>query len=103
MRRCAPFVLCGLATAAIDVPLGNEWRRDIDQAMAAWDGKRAGRKVTVSDAEIRALPTWSLPAVARAAAVRYGSRFALLRANIMTELERRRAKRLEREAEEADV
>lgn len=95
-RTCAPWVLCALATACMDMPLENEWRKVTDGAMTAYSPAQRRRKLlTVED--IRSLPTFSLPVVARAAALRFdarthGARHLAMRTNLMTELERRRAK-----------
>lgn len=94
-RTCAPWVLCALATACMDRPLESEWRKVADEAMAAYSPAQKRRKLLTNE-EIRALPTFSLPVVARAAALRFdarrcGARHLVARANLMTELERRRA------------
>ena len=96
VRTCAPWVLCALATACMDRPLESEWRKVADEAMIAYSPAQKRRKLLTME-EIRSLPTFSLPVVARAAALRFdarthGARHVLQRANIVTELERRRAK-----------
>lgn len=95
-RTCAPWVLCALATACMDRPLENEWRKVADEAMAVYSPGQKRRKLLTVE-EIRSLPTFSLPVVARAAALRFdarthGARHVVMRTNLMTELERRRAK-----------
>lgn len=95
-RTCAPWVLCALATACMDRPLESEWRKVADEAMAAYSPDQQRHKLLTLD-EIRSLPTFSLPVVARAAALRFdarthGARHLAMRANLVTELERRRAK-----------
>lgn len=96
VRTCAPWVLCALATACMDRPLESEWRRVADEAMADYSPAQRRRKLLTVE-EIRSLPTFSLPVVARAAALRFdarthGARHLAMRTNLVTELERRRAK-----------
>lgn len=97
LKGCSKWVLAAVATAAAAHYAGNpafegvNWR-DVLQVETAHHGG-------LSFAQIRALPTWSLQAVAEAAAKRSGLGTNSVRyANVMTEFERRRAKRIEREA-----
>lgn len=99
LRGCSRWVLAAVATAAAahyaDNPKfqGVDWNAALQVESAHHGG--------LSFDQIRALPTWSLQAVAEAAAKRSGLGAGSVRyANVMTEFERRRAKRLEREAAE---
>ena len=101
LRGCSKWVLAAVATAAAAHYAGNPAFEGVDwnAALQVETAHHGG----LSDAQIRALPTWSLQAVAEAAARRSGLGTGSVRyANVMTEFERRRAKRLEREARETD-
>lgn len=100
LKGCSKWVLAAVATAAAahfaDNPAfaGVNWRDALQVETAHHGG--------ISFEQIRALPTWSLQAVAEAAAKRSGLGKGSVRyCNLVTEFERRRAKRLAKEAEEA--
>ena len=100
LKGCSRWVLTAVAAAAAahfaDNPAyaGTDWTAALAVEAAPADG--------LSARQINNLPTWSLKTVAEAAAKRSIKGEKSLRyGNLMTELERRRAKRLAKEAEEA--
>ena len=102
LKGCSKWVLAAVATAAAahyannPVYAGVDWNAALQIETAHHGG--------ISFEQIRELPTWSLRAVAEAAAKRSGLGTGSLRyVNVMTEFERRRAKRLEREAAERNA
>ena len=98
LKGCSKWVLAAVATAAAAHYAGNPKFQNVNwnDALQVETAHHGG----LSFAQIRALPTWSLQAVAAAAAKR--TKGASIRyENVMTEFERRRAKRLAKEAEEA--
>lgn len=100
LRGCSRWVLAAVATAAAAHFAGNPVYAGVNwnDALLVDSAPKGGLSVS----QIRALPTWSLQAVAEAAAKRSGLGTESVRyANVMTEFERRRAKRLAKEAEEA--
>lgn len=100
LKGCSKWVLAAVATAAAAHYAGHpkfqgvNWRDALQVETAHHGG--------ISAEQIRALPTWSLQAVAEAAAKRSRLGTDSVRCmNLVTEFERRRAKRLAKEAEEA--
>lgn len=100
LRGCSKWVLAAVAVAASAHFADNPAFRGVDwnAALQVETAHRGGLSLD----QISRLPTWALQEVAKAAARRSGLGERSLRyANCMTEFERRRAKRLAREAEEA--
>lgn len=102
LRGCSKWVLAAVAAAATvhyaDNPVytGVNW----NDVLLVDSAPKGG----LSFQQIRNLPTWSLKAVAEAAAKRSGCGMESVRCqNLLTEFERRRAKRAQKEAEEANV
>ena len=101
LRGCPKWVLAAVAAAASAHFADNPVYKDVDwnAALAVESAPKGG----LSFAQIKALPTWSLKAVAEAAVKRSGAGAKSVRyCNIMTEFERRKAKKLAKEAEEAE-
>ena len=102
LKGCSKWVLAAVAAAATAHYAGNPAFKGVDwrDALQVETAHHGG----LSFDQIRALPTWSLQAVAEAAAKRSGIGVGSVKyRNLMTEFERRRAKRLEREAAEREA
>ena len=103
LRGCSKWVLAAVAAAAAAHYAGNPVYAGVDwnAALQVESAHHGG----LSFDQIRALPTWSLRAVAEAAAKRPGHHgmYTVRCQSILTEFERRRAKRLEREAAEKEM
>ena len=99
LKGCSRWVLAAVAAAASVHFADNPTYRDVNwnDVLLVDSAPKGG----LSFQQIRNLPTWSLKAVAEAAAKRRVCGMESVRCqNILTEFERRRAKRLEREAAE---
>lgn len=99
LKGCSRWVLAAVAAAASVHFADNPTYRDVNwnDVLLVDSAPKGG----LSFQQIRNLPTWSLKAVAEAAAKRSGCGMESVRCqNLLTEFERRRAKRLEREAAE---
>ena len=101
LRSCAPWVLATLSAAA-EVRFGtkdNEWSRDIAEAAQV----RKGRKMGFYLPDAKYVPSWGLRALAEKAGKRMIAHPAdsVIRSNLLTEFERRRAARRAKEAEES--
>lgn len=99
LKGCSKWVLAAVAAAASVHFADNPTYRGVNwnDALLVGSAPRGGLSIR----QLRNLPTWSLKAVAEAAAKRSGRGMESVRCrNILTEFERRRAKRLAKEAEE---
>lgn len=91
LKGCSRWVLAAVAMAAAARFADDPKMRDVDwnNALLADSAPCGG----LSREQTKGLPTWSLDAVAAAAARRYGTQ-SVRYANVLAEIERRRAKRM---------
>lgn len=91
LKGCSRWVLAAVAVSAAARFADDPKMRDVDwnKALLADSAPCGG----LSREQTRGLPTWSLDAVAVAAARRYGTQ-SVRYANVLAEIERRRAKRM---------
>lgn len=98
LRSCAPWVLATLTAAAAERygTENNSWTRELTEAAQV----RKGRKMSFYLGDVKYVPSWGLRALAEKAGKRMVAHpmESVIRSNLLTEIERRRATRRAKEA-----